>query len=70
MSRLLAIKGDKSAGDNLLATLAANQGALLSLVGLFETALKKNPRSATPLHMRLCSMSRKKVRGVWLWGAF
>ena len=41
MSRLLVIKDDKTAGDNLLATLASNQGALLSLIGLFETALEK-----------------------------
>ena len=38
MSRLLVVKGDKTAGDNLLATLASNQGAL---IGLFELAVKK-----------------------------
>ena len=41
MSRLLVVKGDKTAGDNLLATLASNQGALLSLIGVFESAEKE-----------------------------
>ena len=60
MSRLLAIKGDKSAGDNLLATLAANQGALLSLVGLFETALEKASKECNALaHAALLDAQKK-----------
>ena len=60
MSRLLAIKDDKSAGDNLLATLAANQGALLSLVGLFETALEKESTECDALaHAALLDEQKK-----------
>lgn len=49
MSRLLVVKGDKTAGDNLLATLASNQGALLSLIGLFELAAKKEAQDCDAL---------------------